>query len=92
MGIDSFSAFSFLSTLVTNVTTFSSMEKMNKKGVVLNSAFAVSAAFTFGGHLAITMAFNADYVLPMITGKIISGVCGVALAMLMYKDNNTSNM
>ena len=91
MGIDSFSAFSFLSTLVTNVTTFSSMEKMNKKGVVLNSAFAVSAAFTFGGHLAITMAFNADYVLPMITGKIISGICGVALAMLIYKDAYTSN-
>lgn len=86
MGIDSFSAFSFLSTIVTNATTFSSMEKMNKKGVVLNSAFAVSAAFAFGGHLAITMAFNSSYVLPMIVGKIISGTTAVALALLIYKE------
>ncbi len=86
LGIDSFSAFSFLSTLVTNATTFSSMEKMNKKGVVLNSAFAVSAAFVFGGHLALTMVFNSAYVLPMIIGKIISGIAAVALALLIYKE------
>lgn len=86
MGIDSFSAFSFLSTTVTNATAFSSMEKMNKKGVVLNSAFAVSAAFAFGGHLALTMAFNSTYVLPMIVGKIVSGISAVALALLLYKD------
>lgn len=85
IGVDSHSAFSFLGTLVTNVTTFSSMDKMNKKGVVLNSAFAVSAAFTFGGHLAITMAFSSDYVLPMIVGKIVSGIAAVALAMLINK-------
>ncbi|MBQ3048951.1 MAG: ethanolamine utilization protein EutH, partial [Oscillospiraceae bacterium] len=86
LGLDPLSAFSFLSTLVTNVTTFSYMEKMNKKGVVLNSAFAVSGAFVFGGHLALTMAFNPDYVLPMIVGKIISGIAAVALAALIYKD------
>ena len=85
-GIDPVSTFSFLSTLVTNATTFSYMEKMDKKGVVLNSAFAVSAAFAFGGHLALTMAFNSDYVLPMILGKIVSGICAVLLALLIYKD------
>lgn len=85
IGIDSISAFSLLGTLVTNATTISSMEKMNKKGVVLNAAFAVSAAFAFGGHLAITMAFNSDYVAPMLVGKIISGISAVALAMLIYK-------
>ncbi len=88
MDIDSVSAFSFLSTLVTNATTFSSMEKMNKKGVVLNSAFAVSAAFAFGGHLALTMAFNSDYLLPMIIGKIVSGISAVILALLIFKDNS----
>lgn len=86
IGVDSFSAFSFLSTIVTNATTFSLMEKMNKKGVVLNSAFAVSAAFTFGGHLALTMAFNSNYILPMIVGKIISGIAAIALALIIYKD------
>ena len=86
MGIDSFSAFSLLSTLVTSVTMFSSMEKMNNKGVVINSAFAVSAAFVFGGHLALTMAFDAAYVLPMVVGKIISGIAAVVLAFWIYKE------
>ena len=85
IGINSISAFSLLGTLVTNATSINSMEKMNKKGVVLNAAFAVSAAFAFGGHLAITMAFNSDYVAPMLIGKIISGISAVALAMLIYK-------
>ena len=84
--VNSFSAFSFLATLVTNVTTFSSMEKMDKKGVVLNSAFAVSASFVFGGHLALTIAFNPDYVLPMIIGKIVSGISAVILVLLIYKE------
>ena len=59
---------------------------MNKKGVVLNSAFAVSAAFTFGGHLALTMAFNPNYVLPMIIGKVVAGIASVLLATLLYKE------
>ena len=86
IGVDSFSAFSFLSTIVTNATTFSSMEKMNKKGVALNSAFAVSAAFAFGSHLAFTMAFNPSYVLPMIVGKLVAGISAVVLALLLYKN------
>lgn len=87
MGIDSISAVSFLATLVSNATTFGVMDKMNKKGVVLNSAFAVSAAFVFGSHLAFTMAFDSKYVIPMIAGKIISGICSVILALLIYKGN-----
>ena len=63
------------------------MDKMDKKGIVLNSAFAVSAAFVFGSHLAFTMAFDPSFVLPMIVGKIISGIAAVILALLIYKDN-----
>lgn len=86
IGIDSTSAVALLGTLVTNAPTFGVMEKMNKKGVVLNAAFAVSAAFAFGGHLAFTMAFDPGYVTPMIVGKLISGVSAVILAFFLYKD------
>ena len=86
VGINSISALSFLACLATNTTIFGVMDKMDKKGVVLNSAFAVSAAFVFGGHLAFTMAFDSTYVTPMIIGKLVSGVCAVAVAFLLYKD------
>ena len=88
IGINGVSALSFLGNLVTNASTFGVMDKMDKKGAVLNSAFAVSAAFVFGGHLAFTMAFDNSFVAPMIVGKLVSGVCAVILALLLYKDNS----
>lgn len=88
IGINGVSALSFLGNLVTNASTFGVMDKMDKKGAVLNSAFAVSAAFVFGGHLAFTMAFDSSYVTPMIVGKLVSGICAVILALLLYKDNS----
>ncbi|MBQ5765283.1 MAG: ethanolamine utilization protein EutH [Clostridia bacterium] len=89
MGINSVSAITLLSTTVTSTLTFGVMDKMDKKGIVLNSAFAVSAGFTFGGHLAFTMAFDSSYILPMIVGKLISGLCAVILAVWFYKEDKT---
>ena len=57
---------------------------MDKKGLVLNSAFAVSAAFVFGGHLAFTMAFDSTYVFPVIVGKLVSGVLALLLANIIF--------
>ncbi|MBO5253376.1 MAG: ethanolamine utilization protein EutH [Clostridia bacterium] len=87
LGLDEVSALALLGSLVTSVPTFGLMDKMGKKGVVLNSAFAVSAAFTFGSHLAFTMAFNENYVLPMIIGKLVSGICAAVLALLLYRED-----
>ena len=89
LGVDDVSAVSALTTLVTNVPTFGAMEKMNKKGVVLNAAFAVSAGFVFGGHLALTMAFDKSYVVPMIVGKLVSGIFAVVLGLILYKEKPT---
>lgn len=86
IGINGISTISLLGTLVTNASTFGVMDKMNKKGVVINSAFAVSAAFVFGSHLAFTMAFNETYILPMIVGKLVSGISSVILVLLIYKE------
>ncbi|MBQ1186216.1 MAG: ethanolamine utilization protein EutH [Clostridia bacterium] len=91
VGINSISAIALLGSVVTNASTFGVADKMNKKGLVLNSAFAVSASFALGGHLAFTMVFDKTYVLPMIIGKIISGVCAVLLALVLYKDQDTEN-
>ena len=60
------------------------MDKMDKKGVVLNSAFAVSGAFILGSHLAFTMAFDTSYVLPVIAGKLVAGGLAVILSGVIY--------
>lgn len=84
-GLDQTSTLGLLTTVVSSTPTFGIMEGMNRKGVILNSAFAVSAAFTVGGHLAFTMAYDRTYVIPMIVGKLVSGVAAFALALLLCK-------
>lgn len=84
VGINDVSAVGFISSLATSMATFGMMDKMDKKGVMMNSAFAVSAAFTFAGHLAFTMAFDSSFILPVIVGKLISGVLAVILSSFMF--------
>lgn len=85
IGVNEMSAVGFISSLATSMTTFGMMSRMDKRGILLNSAWAVSAAFTFAGHLAFTMAFNSAYIPAMILGKLVSGVCAVLLAALLIK-------
>ena len=81
--INEASAFGLVSTMATNATTFEKMGEMDDKGVVLNSAFAVSAAFTFAGHLAFAMAFDATYIPAVVVGKLVAGVTSVLVALLI---------
>ena len=84
LGVNEPSAFGFLSTIGTSVPTFEMMDKMDKKGIVLNSAFAVSASFAFVDHLAFTVSFNEKYIFPMIVGKLISGILAVIVANILF--------
>lgn len=83
--INETSAFGFVSNMATNVTTFEMMGKMDEKGVVLNSAFAVSAAFLLAGHLAFTMAFDAAYIPAVLVGKFVAGAMAVLVAIPVSK-------
>lgn len=85
IGVNSSSALGIVSSLATSMTTFEMMKDMDEKGVVINSAFAVSGAFTFAGHLAFTLAFDPAYIMPMIVGKIVAGFTAILLSILIYK-------
>jgi ethanolamine transporter EutH len=34
------------------------------------------------------MSFNSEYVLPMIVGKLVAGICAVVIARIMYAKMN----
>lgn len=82
--INEHSVMGFVATLASSVTTFATMEKMDSKGVMLNSAFAISAAFVFADHLAFTMAFHSPYVVPVILAKLVGGITALLLAAILY--------
>ncbi len=84
IGINETSMTGLISTLATNVTTFGIMDRMDKKGVMINSAFAVSAAFVFADHLAFTMAYDPEYILPLTVGKLVGGASALILAFILH--------
>ncbi len=88
VGVSENSVVGLVSTLASNATTFGMMDKMDKKGVVLNSAFAVSGAFVLGGHLAFTMAFDSSYIVPVMVGKLVSGLLALVIASLIFDRQN----
>ena len=88
IGMNEVSVVGIVSTLATNATTLGVMDRMDKRGATVNSAFAVSAAFTFAGHLAFTLAFMAEMgissgamLAAVIVGKLVAGAFALVLAL-----------
>lgn len=90
LGINDASALGLLGNLATNATTFGMFDKMDDNGAIINSAFSVSAAFVFGGHMAYTMAYCEEMLPYVIVGKLISGVCALAVAAFVAKKHAAS--
>ena len=74
-----------VATLANNIPMFQMMGDMDRRGKIINVAFAVSAAFVFGDHLGFTAGFDADMIFPMIVGKLVGGITAVAVAMLLTR-------
>lgn len=81
LGMNNSAAAGMVATLANSIPMFGLMSKMDDRGKVINVAFAVSAAFTFGDHLGFTAANVSSMIFPMIVGKLVGGFSAVLLAM-----------
>ena len=54
--------------------------EMPPRDKVLVIAFAVCGAFMFGDHLAFSANFQPTIILPLLIGKLVGGICGLAFA------------
>ncbi len=80
VGINDVAAAGIVASLANSIPMFQMVKDMDAKGKIINFAFAVSAAFVFGDHLGFTAGFNSTMIVPMIVGKLISGISAVVLA------------
>lgn len=86
LGISSLAVMGLISSLASSYPTFEMMNNgMDKKGIVLNSAFSVSGAFILAAHLAFTMSFAPALLPAVMSGKIVAGILSILLAMIVYK-------
>jgi ethanolamine transporter len=58
---------------------------MDPRGKVLNMAFAVSAAFVFGDHLAFAGGWDPEAIPAMMAAKLTAGVTALALALVVTR-------
>lgn len=82
LGMNDIAAAGMVATLANNIPMFQIMQDMDYRGKVLNVAFAVSAAFTFGDHLGFTAGVAREMIFPMIVGKLVAGVTAIMVASL----------
>ena len=81
LGINDAAAAGLIASLANSIATFGMVKDMNRRGKVVNIAFAVSAAFVFGDHLGFTAGFAPEMIGPMIVGKLVGGISAIAVAM-----------
>ncbi|WP_455715299.1 ethanolamine utilization protein EutH [Anaerosporobacter sp.] len=83
LGMNDVAAAGLVASLANSIPMFDMMKDMDKRGKILNVAFAVSAAFVFGDHLGFTAGFDSTMILPMIVGKLVGGITAIIVAIFI---------
>lgn len=83
LNINTIAAAGILVSMANNIPMFNMMKDMDERGKIINSAFAVSGAFVFGGQLGFTAGVNKDMMIPMIVGKLAAGISAVIIVYVI---------
>lgn len=83
IGMDSTSAAGIVFTLANSVPVYTMMKDMNKRGIIINTAWLVPATAALGDHLGFTAGVQPSMITPVVIGKIVAGVFAIALAYVM---------
>jgi len=86
LGINDVAAAGLVASLANSIATFGMVRDMDRRGKVVNIAFAVSAAFVFGDHLGFTAGFAPEMLPAMIVGKLTGGISAVSVALWLTKE------
>ena len=88
LGVNDVSAAGLVASLANSIATFGMVKEMDRRGKVINIAFAVSAAFVFGDHLGFTAGFAPEMLPAMIAGKLVGGISAVAVALWLTRKDS----
>ena len=85
LGVNDTAAAGLIASLANSIATFDMMKNMDRRGKVVNVAFAVSAAFVFGDHMGFTAGFAPEMLPAVIIGKLAGGISAVVVALLLTR-------
>ena len=73
----------FLLAFANGIPVCSMLEEMDDKGRMINVAFLVSASCLLGDHLAYTGQADPAMCVPVLAGKLVSGLLAVLLSLVL---------
>ncbi len=85
LGINETAVAGLLSSLANNVPMMSLVHEMDYRGKVMNFAFAVCAAFTFGDHLGFCSAVAPERIGALTAGKLVGGGVAILAAAVLLR-------
>ena len=85
LGMNDIAAAGMVASLANVIPMFGMMKDMDRRGKIVNVAFAVSAAFVFGDHLGFTAGFDSSMLLPVIVAKLTGGAAAVLAALALTR-------
>jgi ethanolamine transporter len=91
IGIGDVAVAGILASIANNIMMFEMFKDMDDRGKIINSAFTVSAAFTFGGQFGFIAGVEKEMIVPVVIGKVIGGLSALLLAHLIFSRTQQSN-
>ena len=85
LGVNDTAAAGLIASLANSIATFEMLKNMDRRGKVVNVAFAVSAAFVFGDHMGFTAGFAPEMLPAVIIGKLAGGIAAVCVALMLTR-------
>lgn len=90
LNINENSVLGIITSLINAIPMISIYDKMDDRGKIINSAFAVSASFVFGGQMAFVLGVSSTTIVPFIVGKLIAGISSIILVIVTTREYSAS--
>lgn len=65
-----------------SIPVLTTLEKLSLRGITLNTAFLTLASFAIGDHLAFALQYAPQTAVPLMLGKLLSGLAALGIAVL----------
>ena len=88
LSINDTAAAGLVASLANSIATFGMVKDMDRRGKIINIAFAVSGAFVLGDHLGFTAGFAPEMLVSVIVGKLVGGISAIVVAMFLTKKDS----
>jgi Ethanolamine utilization protein len=87
LGLDFISTSAMIFALANSVSVFVMMKDMKKRGIVVNTAWIVTASAVLGDHLGFTASVEPGMILALFVTKISAGILAALLALCLTRND-----